>query len=265
MNFKRNLILFFCLFIVSYKSEAQIIPPGLGETNMASWLAFGVQQDLDTLKGQGWSSTSYLGFGRVSDPDNYNLIQKPSIFIINQEFKNKFTENWEYSLALSYRTQKNYSKAAPYGRDDPATKQEFRVYGRLSYVFKTSFVEITPTLRQEVQNYFTGNFGTYPEKLRLRSRFRVKFKFPLSEDGMHKMSFYSEQLFSSSLRSDPERWTRFEYKDSRFSLYYTLSPTSIPWDFNLGYMNNLIGKKDVTTAHYIGMDLIWKNPFNRHY
>src|SRR5690625_7662905 len=98
MNFKLNLILFFCLFIVSHKSEAQIIPPGLGEKNMASWLAFGVQQDVDTLKGQGWSSTSYLGFGRVSDTDNYNIMQKPSIFINNQEFKNIFYATWEYSL-----------------------------------------------------------------------------------------------------------------------------------------------------------------------
>lgn len=261
MNSIKHFIIAIFLILSSFAGRAQVIPPGLGNTKMAGWLAFGIQQDLDTTAGKGWSSTSYFGFGRMSNPESYNFLQKPAIFILNQEFKNKFSENWEYSLALSYRNQKNYSDTAPYKRADPASKQEFRVYGRLSRIFKTSFVEITPTFRQEFQKYFTGDFGPYPESFRLRSRFRLKFKFPVSRDGVHKISLYSEQLFSTSLRTDPDRWTAFEYKDSRFSLYYTLSPQEIPWDFNLGYMNNLIGEKASSSVHYIGLDIIWKNPF----
>lgn len=261
MNFTKYFIPAVFLSLISFSAMTQVIPPGLGDTKMAGWMAFGIQQDLDTVSGKGWSSTSYFGFGRMSDPDNYNLLQKPAIFILNQEFKNKFSEKWEYSLAFSYRNQKNYSDTEPYERTDPASKQEFRLYGRLSRIFKTSFVEITPTFRQELQKYFTGDFGSYPESFRLRSRFRVKFKVPLSMDEVHKLSLYSEQLFSTSLKTEPNRWTPFEYKDSRFSLYYTLSPKEIPWDFNMGYMNNLIGKKAPFSAHYVGLDLIWKNPF----
>ncbi len=262
VNFCKTTIVLVCSLILSLQGLAQVIPPGLGKTNAASWFAFGIQQDLDDINK--WSSTTYVGIARVSDPDNYNLLQKHSIFILNQEFKNKFAKNWEYSLALSYRNQRNYADSAPYDLDDPSTKQEFRLYGRLSRIFKTSFLEITPTFRQEVQKYFTSDFGAYPENMRLRSRFRVKFKAPLTKDKKHSISLYSEQLFSTSLSSEGDKdWSRFEYKDSRFSLYYTLSPEHINWDFNVGYMNNLIGKSNASSTHYLGVDVIWKNPFNR--
>ncbi len=242
-------------------SYAQIIPPGLGATRWASWFALGIQQNLNNTNGKGWESTTYIGLARMSHPNDNNLVAKPGVFILNQEFKNKFDKNWEYSLAASYRRQNEYSDDPPYEQEDPSFKQEFRIYARLSYIFKTHFLEISPTLRQEVQKYYTPDFKPPAENLRLRSRFRLKFSVPLTANKVHRVLLFSEQLASASFRTDPKRWTPFGYKDSRFSLYYSLSPKNHPWVVNIGYMNNLMGKHKPTAAHYLGLDLIWKNPF----
>lgn len=259
----KNIFLLLCLlFFTGFLARSQVIPPGLGSTKMASWLAVGIQQDLDTAA-RGWSSSTYVGVARMSSPDTYHLLEKQGVFVLNQEFKHDFHEDWEYSLAFSYRRQNEYDDHPPFEKEDPGLKQEFRLYGRFSRIFKVSSVEITPTFRQEYQKYFTPDFEVHDEKTRLRSRFRIKVAFPLTADKKHKLSFYSEQLFSTSLQKESREWTPFAYKDSRFSLYYSLSPETIPWTINLGYMNNLVGRKNVSSGHYLGLDFIWKNPFSR--
>lgn len=259
---KKIIILPCLLLLFNFIASAQVIPPGLGSTKAASWLAVGIQQDLDTAA-RGWSSTTYVGVARMSSPDTHNMFEKQGVFIFNQEFKHDFHEDWEYSLAFSYRRQNEYEDEPPYEKEDPGLKQEFRLYGRFSRIFKISSVEITPTFRQEYQKYYTPDFHIHSEKTRLRSRFRIKVAVPLTSDKKHKLSLYSEQLFSTSLRRDSKEWTPFEYKDSRFSLYYSLSPETIPWTINLGYMNNLVGRKNASSSHYLGLDFIWKNPFSR--
>lgn len=252
------LILFF--IGVGICSRAQIIPPGLGETNNGSWIAIGVTQDLKKSNPKGWQSISYFGLGRTSNPDNYNPLYRPGIIILNQEFKKGFHKNWESILAFSYRRQDEYSDQAPYEKSLPALKQEFRLYGRLSYIFKAGFADITPTFRQEIQKYYTPDFNHYPESFRIRSRFRLKVALPLSKSKVHRLSLYSEQLFSTSKASDSKGWSPFKYADSRFSVYYSLSPKSTPLTFNMGYMNNLIRTH---STHYLGLDVIWKNPFSK--
>lgn len=235
----------------------QVIPPGMGKINSVGWFAVGINQDLNPLKSN-WQSISYLGIGRTSNPDNNNPLYRPGILILNQEFKNKFHKNWEYILAASYRRQNEYSRSPPYEQSNPDLKQEFRLYGRLSYIIKAGRGAITPAFRQEVQKYYTPDFKHFPESLRLRSRFRLKFELPLSQKKEHRLLLYSEQLFSTSYMNDSGQWTPFEYKDSRFSIYYSLSPKTIPFSFNVGYMNNLI---ETHSTHYLGVDIVWKNPF----
>lgn len=257
----RTLFWSFCFSLLPFFTFAQVIPPGLGKTKMAGWLAVGIQQDLDTAENTKWQSVTYLGVARKSDPDNYNLFAKPAAFILNQEFKNNFSENWQYSLALSYRRQNEYSDTAPYDEMDPPLRQEFRMYGRISYEFKTLIVSITPTLRQEFRKFYAPDFESFPENFQVRSRFRLKFSFPISLDKTHRILAFSEQLFSSSQDSNPKEWSRFKYKDSRFALYYALSPKEMPFNFNLGYMNNIIASQPSFSGNYIALDVIWKNPF----
>lgn len=236
----------------------QIIPPGMGKTNSASWLAIGLNQKLDTLKNGGWSSTTYVGIGGISNRNSFNPVKNQGIFILNQEFYHKFHPNWEYSLALSYRRQSLYDSEEPFDKATPSLKQEFRYYSRFSYLLKTSIVDVTPTVRQEFIKYFNPDFTDYTESFRIRTRLRMKFSFNLTEDKKHKILVYSEQLFSTFKRLELEKWTNFKYTDSRFSLYYSLSLGNVPLTINLGYMNNLIGTKDLFAASHFVIDLIWK-------
>lgn len=249
------------LLLVQETLLAQINPPALGKTNTSAWFAVAVQQDLDTIKNKGWKSVSYIGAGRISNPDSYNPIKNPGIFIVNQEFKNQFRKNWEYSLALSYRHQDEYKSNPPYEHDQPNFKQEFRIYGRLSYSFGNSFVILTPTVRQEFRKFFNPDFTNYPENLQLRTRFRIKFDFPLSDNGRNHLLLFSEQLFSTSQDLNSKNWSQFKYTDSRFALYYSMSPGNSDFTINVGYMNNLVGTKSPYSGSYIAMDFTWKNPF----
>src|SRR6478609_6797214 len=105
---------------------AQISPPGLGVAHTAQWVALAVRQKLDSANTK--QLVSYVGLGRISNPDDYNPVEKSAIFVLNQEFYNQFREHWQYSLALSYRNQREYESVPPYEEGVPSAKQEFRIY-----------------------------------------------------------------------------------------------------------------------------------------
>ncbi len=240
---------------------AQINPPGLGKTNLASWFAIGIRQELDTIEGKGWQSMSYIGAARKSTPDNHNLFMQPAILIVNQEFHHQFHHNWQYSIAASYRRQQEYLKTAPYELDSPKLKQEFRIYSRLSYIFKVSRIKITPTIRQEIRKFCSSDFKPVSEDWQFRSRIRIQLSINLDARKIHRLIASSEQLFSISKKSKPKQWTDFNYRESRFSIYYSFSPQNLPLIFNFGYMNNLVGNKNPYCGHYLAFDVIVENPF----
>lgn len=248
------------LCLLPAPARAQINPPGLGRTHTSAWLAFAVQQDLDTISGRGWKSVTYFGIGRKSNPDSHNPVENPGIIILNQEFKNHFHRNWEYSLALSYRHQDEYKSSPPYEHDEPRFKQELRIYSRFSYLYNGSFMNITPTIRQEFRKFFNPDFTNYSENIQLRTRFRIKFDFPLTGDGRHHLLLFSEQLFSTSQELPSKKWSAYKYTDSRFAVYYSLSPKNTSLTFNFGYMNNLAGTVSPYSGNYFAMDITWKNP-----
>ncbi len=241
---------------LSFLSYAQISPPGLGTAKSASWLALGVRQEI----GKGWQSMTYVGIGRKSDPDNFNLIQKQSIWVANQEFTYKFKKAWQTSFAISYRYQDEYRKEAPFEHADPAARQEFRTYGRVSYNIRTTRLKIVPTLRQEFRKYYTPNFTNFSESIQLRTRFRIQLIASLNKKKTQALTLSSEQLFSISM-SDQNEWSNFKYGESRFAIYYSYSFTKTPLILSVGYMNNLVGATHPYSANYLSLDLVWENPF----
>ena len=251
--------LFFCL--LGSNGFSQISPPGLGKTLTAGWVAFGVRQELDTVEGKGWQSMTYAGFGRKGNPDNYHLFYKSAIFILNQEFYHQFHNNWQYSLALSYRRQDEYLSDPPYEHDNPKLKQEFRLYSRFSYIFKISWMKLIPTFRQEFRKFYSPDFKPTNEDFQFRSRFRLQLTANLDRKKIHRLIVNSEQLFSASKENVPNAWTNFKYKESRFSIYYSYSPKTSPFIFNIGYMNNLVGLKKSYAAHFLAFDVVIENPF----
>ncbi len=255
-----KLFLFLSIFFFHQLALAQISPPGMGLTKTAGWFAAGLRQDLDTL-GR-WQSMSYAGIGRKSAPGSYNPVLKPAIAVVNQEFYHQVCKRWQYSFALSYRRQDEYRKTPPYEHSNPSIKQEFRLYGRWSYMLQTARIKLTTTVRQEFRKFYTPDFRKPDENFQLRSRFRVQLAVNLDTKKTHRLIAGSEQLFSISREGYPIIWTDFAYHESRFSLYYSFSPPSASITLSAGYMNNLIRHDQSYPAHYLALDIVFINPFS---
>src|SRR5699024_767688 len=150
---------------------------------------------------------------------------------------------------------------APDVHDDPRFKQEMRLYGKISYLYKVLNFDITPTLRQEVIKYYTPDFKDYSESLRIRSRFRIKVGLPLDANNIHRISLYSELVVSVCQSGVSNGWGSFNYSDSRFSVYYSWSPLQVPFSIDIGYMYNVVGKEPEYTGNYLGIDFVLKNIF----
>ncbi|MCZ2443877.1 MAG: DUF2490 domain-containing protein [Flavobacteriales bacterium] len=252
------IFVFVCFTPFSY---CQIIPPGVGKANLTSWFAIGLRQELDTLKNKGWQSVTYIGFGRKSNPNNYDLFYKSSIWIVNQEFYYQFHKNWLSSLAISYRRQEEYDNNAPYQQDDPRFKQEFRFYSRFTFQTQIRFVKVSTTVRQEIRTFLRPDFRLFNEALQFRTRFRLQLSFDLTKKKNHKLIFGSEQLFSISMENASSIWSDFNYRDSRFTLYYSYVPSQLPFSINIGYMNHLVGSNNIYTVHCLAFDITLKDLF----
>lgn len=249
------------IFISSGVVFSQISPPGLGTANTASWYALGLRQYMDTTKR--WQSVSYIGLGRKSNPDNYSPVSKNAIFVFNQEFYHQFHKNYQYSLAVSYRRQDEYSDLLPYDYKANRIKQEFRLYGRFAYICKIGRFKISPIIRQELRKFYAADFGKLSENFQLRTRIRLQFTMNLDKQNLRKLVLNAESLFAVSKENNPEKWTGFHYNESRFSFYYSLSFKKLPLTLSVGYMNNLIGIKSPRSVHYFAFDVIFENPFKK--
>lgn len=249
------------ILLSSLIAQAQISPPGLGNANTASWIAIGVRQRLDTANHK--QSVTYVGVGRISNPDDENPFKKSAIIVINEEFYNQFHKHWQYSVALSYRRQNEYEDVAPYEKQSNGNglKQEFRVYGRFSYILRTKNWKLVSTYRQEFRKFYTSSFKDWEENYQLRSRFRVQLTRSLDRNKKHNLVASAEALFSISKESNKE-WTDWDYHESRFCFYYSFIPLKSSLVVSIGYMNNLIGKYgSLSDAHYMALDIIWNDPF----
>lgn len=149
----KSYIIFIIIGLLSLdRAKAQISPPGMGETNTASWFAFGVRQSLDSAEKT--KSFTYVGLGRISGPESNNPLKYPDIFVLNQEFYHRFHKNWQYSLALSYRNQDEYGDEKSFNSISPAHKQEIRTYGRFMCQLKKNNLKFVATYRQEFRSFF---------------------------------------------------------------------------------------------------------------
>lgn len=243
---------FYCVF-----AHAQLSPPGLGETKTAFWSAVGVKQKLSEKN----SSTTYVGTGRISGMEESNPFNAPSILVVNEELYHTLSPKWKYSFAISYRREHEYDEAV--GAKEPATiQQEFRIYGRLSHTVKFGSLKWTTTLRQEVRKFYDDDFARLANDLQLRTRFKTQLHVPLDRAAHNSFIGSAEALFA--IANDAEKgWGGMKYKESRFNLYYSYSPESLPVTFDIGYMNDLIGYgHHVADVSYLAFDIIINDPFS---
>lgn len=248
-------ILFFTLILFSLSQlQAQISPPGLGETKSASWSAIGVKQKLSEKN----SLTTYIGTGMISGEEEGNPFGHPSALVLNSEFYHKLGKNWKYSAALSYRRQNEFGD----NYEEPEfVKQEFRIYGRISHSLPFGRFKWANTLRQEVRQFYYSDFGTVEKGFQLRTRLKTQLYYSLDDNNVHSLMASAEALFSIA-NNNVHGWSNAEYKEARFCFYYTFAPKDLGLTFDVGYMNNLIGTgNDVVDANYLAFDIIVEDPF----
>ena len=205
---------------------------------------------------------TYIGIGRISDPEgDNNPFKKPAIIVLNEEIYRKLNARWQYSYAISYRRQNKYLNEAPNEVEIPAIHMEFRGYGRLSYIVIMGNVKWKNTYRQEIRKFYAPDFEAVDDDFQLRSRFKTQATVTLGNDNENSLLGSAEALFSIS--NDITRgWGSYEYKESRFCLYYCYAPHSIPVTFDIGYMNDLIGHgHHVKDSGYLAFDVILESPF----
>jgi hypothetical protein len=246
--------------LMAAPAAAQLSPPGLGPARTASWSAVGIRQDLDAIRRR--ESVTYVGVGSISNPDNANPWQKPAIFVLNQEFYDQFHKNWVYSAALSYRRQNEYEDEPPFADAHPSYKHELRFYGRLSYVQKLARFKFVNTFRPELRNFFSPDLGSQ-EFVQFRFRLRTQVTANLDKNAVHRLVGSAEVLATVGKAHAPAGWTDFDYRESRFCLYYSLRMQSWPVVVDIGYMNNLLGSSHPIDVHYLAIDLVWENPFGK--
>ncbi|MBS1614429.1 MAG: DUF2490 domain-containing protein [Bacteroidetes bacterium] len=215
---------------------------------------------MDTLKR--WQSMTYIGIGRKSNPNSYDPFLKQAILVVNQEFYYHPNKHFKYSLALSYRRQDEYADSAPYQHEADYFKQEFRLYGRASYILPIRFVKLALTAREEFRKFYTPKFKNHGENFELRTRFKVQLSINLNKSKTQKLSVSSEQLFAISEEAEHKKWSGFDYRESRLTLYYSLSPHKLPLSFDIGYMGEVVGNNHPYVVHHIAVDVIMHNLFH---
>ncbi|MFB6457014.1 DUF2490 domain-containing protein [Chitinophaga sp. Hz27] len=251
-------IFFFLLLCLIVPAYAQLSPPGLGKANTAFWMALGMRQPLDTAGKV--ESLTYVGLGRTSNPTgDANPLHNQAILVLNQEFYHHYRKSKEFSYALSYRRQNNYEASYPYHHEEPAYEQEFRLYGRYALTTNVRHLTWKNTLRQEFRKFFTPDFKTADEDFQFRTRIKSQLSIPLNTINHNKLSTSAEVLFSISKEHESDHWDNYGYRETRFTVYYTMHPKHLPFTVDIGYMNDLLGTgHDITDVHYMAVDIIWE-------
>ena len=232
---------------------AQLTPPGLGKVNASEWVAVGLKQPLND--GESVISTTYVGVGRISGPDNYNPFDRASIYVINEEISHRFRKHWQYSGALSYRWQNIYP-TEPDVSEEPSGRQEVRVYGRYSYATSFHRVGFSATYRPELRLFYNPDFSAYHDRVQFRSRLSGTVTFNLNSSETRRIITRAELLFSTTKQ---QHWSAWGYKESRFYVFYSIALPGQKVVVDIGYMNDLLEFPATKDAHYLSFDIIFKD------
>lgn len=255
----RSLAMALLLTLLGSNCHAQITAPGMGNVNMAAWWAVGLKQRLNT---EGTVvSTTYLGMGRTSRPDDYDPVERPMIYVVNEEIAHRFHRHWQYSVALSYRWQERYLKVAPYEHDLPAARQELRLYGRFAYLTSAGRWNFSTTVRPELRWFLDPDFSQSEQRMQFRARTAGKVTYKVNSSGTQRIIGSVELLFATELH---ERWEPWNYTETRFNLYYSINIPKPDVTFNIGYMNNLVGSHSPHDAHYLSFDVVFRDVFSNY-
>lgn len=230
----------------------------MGDSKLGYWNAVAIKQTLDTLDQK--QLVLYTGFGRKSNPDDFNPFKKQGIFILNAEFYHHFSKSFQYSLAASYRLQNEYAGTSPYAALTPSYRQEYRLYGRFSHLFEWQRIKLVNTFRAESRFFLQPDFAWWTEDFQLRLRYRLQFSYAFGKNQTNRFVISAEPLFANSHQHALTTWGGFSYRESRFCFFWGHTFKNAPFTVHIGYMLNQLTDKFVS---YGSVDLIWNNPFKK--
>lgn len=240
-------------------AHAQISSPGLGtRLNSSAWMAIGLREDLDTSGDM--RLLTYFGIGRQSKPVGFNPFEHPAIIVVNQEFYRKFSDHLQYSVALSYRRQNEYGESMSYSASDPLYKNEIRLYGRFIFFQRIRRAKYTAIARQELRRFYAPGMKDWEEDIQLRTRLKLQQSLNLSPDKVHTLTWGAECLFKYSHHTATGQWSGFKYDETRLTAFYVYAPQHSAWVYSVGYMNNIIGRSDMS---YFMFGVLVKDPFSK--
>lgn len=163
-------------FLISLSAFLQISPPGLDESQIATWGAVGFSQKL-TPK---WTLTAYLGGAREWS-GSLAPVAKPGIAVYNQEFLYQFNPKWQASIASSIRHQNKYEEEPPYDARDESYRWELRYYGRLYYKQQLEQLALTYAFRPEFRTFYSPDWKPASTPFELRLRLKAQATLPLNQ------------------------------------------------------------------------------------
>lgn len=250
-----------CFFFLLTGGESpcisQLTPPGFDHTRLVSWEAVGLSQDLDSLDDK--QVRVYTGLGRESQPDDLNLYEKPGIWVLEGQYREKITPRLAVTTGLSYRLQHRYSGTIPYQHELPGRVNEIRFYGILTVSENWKHLSVGITMKQEARTFVVPAPYHPNPAFQLRTRLKTKLQVPVWKHRDHRVIFSQEVLFPVSFQNG--NWEHLHYSDLRLSLYYSVTLKKLPLLVEVGYMNELRGLKNKEDISFFAMDLVWINPF----
>jgi len=263
----KNFIVQICLlFIIYFPSKAQISPPGLDGTKIASWGAAGFSQVLNPR----WTVIAYLGGARMSDPDNWSPVQKQSIAVYNQEFQYKFSPKWQASLSTSIRYQNKYDEEAPYEPKDPSYRWEVRYYGRLYRKQQLGHFAMNYSFRPEFRTFYSPGWIPATMPVELRFRLKAQTSLPINKSKTNFIVSGNEVLtaideYSVAPPTDhPHNWSAYHFTEDRFSVFFRHVFAKSDVVLDLGLMEQFKAGGHFDPVSYLSFDLLFQNPFSKN-
>jgi hypothetical protein len=250
-------LLLIALLIVLRTGFAQISPPGLDGANAVAWAAVGFNQSWSKK----WSSSIYTGGSFQSNPDNFRPLEKPAIFVLNQETYYSFNNHWQLALCASLRTQKIYMDDPPYTPTDPAWKNEIRYYARLFYRHQQGRWALAYSFRPEVRTFYTTSWDRWtPSPEELRFRWKAQGGYILNWHA-NTLILANEILFATD--QNQQSWTPVSFTEDRFSTYIRHAFKKPEVLLDVGLMHQVWEENGLHYTTYLAIDLLFQNPFSK--
>lgn len=264
------IIIFFAVFLYR-KTFAQIGAEAQGG-KLTMWTAIGVDQELS----EKWTSVTDFGYGRHSDPDNYDLTKRLGLNVFTQDFVFKPHEHWGYVFSFGYWRRNFYADDEPFdARITPYSfRNEIRPYQKVFYTHYIHSIKVTHLLRTDNRFYYNQNFNDqWPTPFEFRLRYMETWRFPLTANKKNWFIAIDEVLsaidnYSKTTRAlSGKKWSPYQFTENRLSAYYrrTLGDKKIDLDFGVmhQYWRDKPGVNTFNVSYNLMFDIIIYDPFGK--